>query len=92
MRAIRENGQGWTPLERRLAARLKRAPTGACLDFDQMVALARRGRRAPHYRMFMTHIVSCPLCRRSYLQIRAVVQTQQPCLTRHLNRWLRWKR
>ncbi|MCX7925697.1 MAG: hypothetical protein N2554_07800 [Fimbriimonadales bacterium] len=93
MESIRENRQGWTPLERRLAERLRRTPIGACLGFDQLIELARRGQRAIHYRALMLHIISCPDCRRSYLQVRAIVQAQRPRLLRWLDRLLlRWRR
>ncbi len=83
MESTREIWESWTPLERRLAARLRHAPTGPCLDFEQLTELARRGRRTPDYHALMLHIVSCPACRRSYLQTRAIVQAQRP-------RWWQW--
>ncbi len=86
MESTREIWHGWTPLERRLAARLRHAPAGACLEFEQFIELARRGRRTPNYHALMLHIVSCPECRRSYLQTRAIVQAQRPRLIRWLSR------
>lgn len=78
--------QARTPLERRLSARLRHAPRGDCLDFDQLTELARRGRRTPHYYAWMSHIVSCPACRRAYLQTRALIRAQRPRLMRFLSR------
>jgi hypothetical protein len=75
-----------TPLERRLATRLKGAAIGECLSFEQLISLARRGRRAPEYYTLMPHVISCPACRKAVLQARALVQAQRPSLARWLQR------
>lgn len=72
-----------TPIERRLAARLRNAPIGECLSFEQVVTLARRGRRAPGYHEQMLHAISCPACRQMVLQVRALIRAQRP-------RWMHW--
>ncbi|MCS7272615.1 MAG: hypothetical protein NZ550_00510 [Fimbriimonadales bacterium] len=72
-----------TPLERRLAARLKSAPIGECLSFEQILALARQGRRAPGYHTLMQHVITCAECRQAVLQARALVRAQRPA-------WARW--
>lgn len=88
MKSIRGNWQARTPLERRLSARLKDAPAGTCLTFEQFLELARRGRRATNYHALMEHIVSCPACRSSYLQMRAILKAQRPSLKRWLSRFV----
>ncbi|MCS7208845.1 MAG: hypothetical protein NZ874_04655 [Fimbriimonadales bacterium] len=85
MKQFHESWRAHTPLERRLSARLRHVPSGACLELEQLITLARRGRRAPHYHALMMHIVSCPACRRSYLQTRAIVRAQRFS-------WLHWLR
>ncbi len=74
-----------TPIERQLGVRLRNAPIGECLTFEQFVELARRGRRAPDYHRQMAHIVSCHECRCAYLQMRAILQAQRPSLMHWLN-------
>jgi hypothetical protein len=86
MKSKHEVRQAHTPLERRLSRRLRHAPSGACLDFEQIVELARRGRRAPDYYARMAHIISCPACRRAYLQARQIIEAQRPSLVRWLRR------
>lgn len=76
-----------TPLERRLAARIRHAPIGQCLTFEQFMELARRGRHAPEYHAHMLHVVSCPACRRAYLNLRALTTLQRPSLVRWLKRF-----
>lgn len=71
-----------TPLERRLSQRLHRTPLGACLHFEQIVDLARRGRRAADYYARMPHVISCPHCRIAYLQSLQILEAQQPRLVR----------
>jgi hypothetical protein len=88
MKSIRGNWQARTPLERRLSVRLKDAPAGTCLTFEQLLELARRGRRATDYHALMLHIVSCPACRSSYLQMRAIIKAQRPSLKRWLSRFV----
>jgi hypothetical protein len=83
---MREIWQAHTPLERKLSRRLRHAPSGVCLDFEQVVELARRGRRAQGYYAHMAHIISCPACRRSYLQARRIIEAQRPSLVRWLRR------
>ncbi|MFN7016371.1 MAG: hypothetical protein ACK4P5_04280 [Fimbriimonadales bacterium] len=68
-----------------MAARLRNAPIGECLSFEQVVTLARRGRRAPGYHEQMLHAISCPACRRMVLQARVLVRAQRPS-------WMRWLR
>ncbi len=86
MMRVHEQGQEiLTPIERRLAARLRNAPVGECLLFEQVVTLARRGRRAPGYHEQMLHAISCPACRQMVLQARALIQAQRPS-------WMRWLR
>ncbi|MCX7992447.1 MAG: tetratricopeptide repeat protein [Fimbriimonadales bacterium] len=76
----------WTPLERRLAARLRHAPLGLCLTFEQFTDLAQHGRRCPNYHAHMLHLVSCPACRRAYLELRALLRLQRPSLSCWLRR------
>lgn len=83
---MHEGRQAHTPLERKLSRRLRHAPSGVCLDFEQVVELARRGRRAQGYYAHMAHIISCPACRRSYLQARRIIEAQRPSLVRWLRR------
>lgn len=75
-----------TPVERRLMRRLRHAPLGECLTFEQFLELAKQGRRAAGYYEQMTHIVSCPACRRAYLELRVILQAQRPSLARWLSR------
>jgi Flp pilus assembly protein CpaB len=84
---MREIRQAHTPLERRLSRRLRHAPSGACLDFEQIVEVARRRRRASDYYARMTHIISCPACRRAYLQARQIIEAQRPSLVRWFKRF-----
>ena len=84
---MREIRQAHTPLERRLSRRLRHAPSGACLDFEQIVELARRGRRATDYYARMAHVISCPSCRRAYLQARQIIEAQRPSLVRWFKRF-----
>lgn len=74
----------WTPLERRLARRMRHAPIGQCLTFEQFLELAQQGRRAKDYHAHMLHIVSCPACRRAYLELRVLLRLQRPSLARWL--------
>ena len=83
---MHEGRQAHTPLERKLSRRLRHAPSGACLDFEQVVEVARRGRRATNYYARMAHIISCPVCRRSYLQARQIIEAHRPRLVRWLRR------
>lgn len=76
-----------TPLERRLAVLVRHAPIGQCLTFAQFMELARRGRRASAYHTHMLHVVSCPACRRAYLNLRALMYLQRPSLARWLKRF-----
>ncbi|GIV05574.1 MAG: hypothetical protein KatS3mg016_1149 [Fimbriimonadales bacterium] len=76
-----------TPLERRLAVRMRHAPIGQCLTFEQFMELARRGRRAPEYHTHMLHVVSCSACRRAYLNLRALLHLQRPSMARWLKRF-----
>ena len=71
-----------TPLERRLAERLRHAPLGQCLTFEEFMALAQQGRRAKGYHQHMQHLVSCPACRRAYLELRALLGVQRFRLAR----------
>ncbi|MCS7208842.1 MAG: hypothetical protein NZ874_04640 [Fimbriimonadales bacterium] len=73
----------WTPLERRLATRMRAAPLGECLTFEEFLELARRGRHAKGYYQHITHLVSCPACRRAYIETRALLRLQRPS-------WVRW--
>jgi len=77
----------WTPLERRLASRMRHAPIGQCLTFEQFMGLAQQGRRAKEYHAHMLHVVSCPGCRRAYLELRALLRLQRPSLARWLRRF-----
>ncbi|MFN3691093.1 MAG: hypothetical protein ACK4UU_09235, partial [Fimbriimonadales bacterium] len=72
-----------TPLERRLAERFRHAPLGQCLKFEEFMALAQQGRRAKGYHQHMEHLVSCPACRRAYLELRALLGVQRFS-------WARW--
>ena len=74
------------PMERLLRRRLRNAPLGECLTFEQFLELAKRGRRAAGYYEQMTHIISCPACRRAYLELRVILQAQRPSLARWLSR------
>jgi hypothetical protein len=74
------------PMERLLRRRLRNAPLGECLTFEQFLELAKQGRRAAGYYEQMTHIVSCPACRRAYLELRVILQAQRPSLARWLSR------
>ena len=60
---------------------------GECLSFDEVLTLARKGRRARNYYALMRHVVSCPACRRTVLQARALVRAQRPSVARWLQRW-----
>jgi len=75
-----------TPVERRLMQRLRHAPLGECLTFEQFLELAKHGRRTAGYYEQMTHIISCPACRRAYLELRVILQAQRPSLARWLSR------
>ena len=75
-----------TPVERQLKRRLRHAPIGKCLTFEQFLEVAKRGRRAAGYYELMTHIISCPACRRAYLELRVILQAQRPSLVRWLSR------
>lgn len=75
-----------TPVERQLKQRLRYAPIGKCLTFEQFLEVAKRGRRAAGYYELMTHIISCPACRRAYLELRVILQAQRPSLARWLSR------
>ncbi|MCS7301534.1 MAG: hypothetical protein NZ556_08295, partial [Fimbriimonadales bacterium] len=75
-----------TPLERRLAARLKNTPVGECLSLEQILTLVREGRRAPNYYALMQHVITCTECRQAVLQARALVQAQRPSWARWLQR------
>jgi hypothetical protein len=75
-----------TPVERQLKQRLRYAPIGKCLTFEQFLEVAKRGRRAAGYYELMTHIISCPACRRAYLELRVILQAQRPSLVRWLSR------
>ena len=75
-----------TPVERQLKRRLRHAPIGKCLTFEQFLEMAKRGRRAAGYYELMTHIISCPACRRAYLELRVILQAQRPSLVRWLSR------
>jgi len=75
-----------TPVERQLKRRLRYAPLGECLTFEQFLEVAKRGRRAAGYYELMTHIISCPACRRAYLELRVILQAQRPSLVRWLSR------
>jgi hypothetical protein len=75
-----------TPVERQLKRRLRYAPIGKCLTFEQFLEVAKRGRRAAGYYELMTHIISCPACRRAYLELRVILQAQRPSLVRWLSR------
>lgn len=86
-KTTRAIGQVHTPLERRLSRRLRHAPSGACLDFEQIVELARRGRRATDYYARMAHVISCPSCRRAYLQARQIIEAQRPSLVHWFKRF-----
>jgi hypothetical protein len=87
MNWMRIDGQARTPLERRLSAQLKGVPAGLCPTFEQLLDLAQRGRRAPNYHALMVHIVSCPACRRSYLQMRTVLRARRSRFRRWLSRF-----
>jgi hypothetical protein len=75
-----------TPVERQLRRRLRYAPIGKCLTFEQFLEVAKRGQRAAGYYEQMTHIISCPACRRAYLELRVILQAQRPSLARWLSR------
>jgi|GEM_PF-1707882 len=75
-----------TLVERRLMQRLRHAPLGECLTFEQFLELAKHGRRTAGYYEQMTHIISCPACRRAYLELRVILQAQRPSLARWLSR------
>jgi hypothetical protein len=75
-----------TPVERQLRQRLRSAPLGRCLTFEQFLELAKRGQRATGYYEQMTHIISCPACRRAYLELRVILKAQRPSLARWLSR------
>jgi hypothetical protein len=65
-----------TPLEKRLSAYLRQHPEGECLEFEELLTLARRGHRARDYHRAMRHIAACPACRRAYLELRAIERMQ----------------
>ena len=75
-----------TLVERRLMQRLRHAPLGECLTFEQFLELAKHGRRTAGYYEQMAHIISCPACRRAYLELRVILQAQRPSLARWLSR------
>lgn len=87
MNSMRVDWQARTPLERRLSVRIKDLPIGECLTFEQILELARRRRRAVNYHALMMHIVACPDCRKSYLQMRAAMKVQRPSLVCWLSRF-----
>jgi hypothetical protein len=74
-----------TPLEKQLSAYLRQHPEGECLEFEELLTLARRGHRARDYHRAMRHIAACPACRRAYLELRAIERMQ----ARGLSAWLR---
>jgi len=61
-----------TTLEQLLVAGLREQSEGECLEFDELWALVRRGRRARGYHRAVRHIGACPACRRTYLELRAI--------------------
>jgi hypothetical protein len=65
-----------TPLEKQLSAYLRQHPEGECLEFEELLTLARRGHRARDYHRAMRHIAACPACRRAYLELRAIERMQ----------------
>jgi hypothetical protein len=65
-----------TPLEKQLGAYLRQHPEGECLEFEELLTLARRGHRARDYHRAMRHIAACPACRRAYLELRAIERMQ----------------
>lgn len=83
---MRPNLMDRMPIERRLRRRLRNAPLGECLIFEQFLELAKQGRRAAGYYEQMSHIISCPACRRAYLGLRVILQAQRPSLARWLSR------
>jgi len=83
---MRQNLMDKMPVERRLGQRLRNAPLGKCLTFEQFLELAKRRRHAAGYYEQMAHIVSCPACRRAHLQMRVILQARRPSLARWLSR------
>mgnify|MGYP000067781463 CR=1 FL=1 len=83
---MRPNLMDRMPIERRLRRRLRNAPLGECLIFEQFLELAKQGRRAAGYYEQMSHIISCPACRRAYLGLRVILQAQRPSLVRWFRR------
>ncbi|MCX7925700.1 MAG: hypothetical protein N2554_07815 [Fimbriimonadales bacterium] len=75
-----------TPLERRLAERIRHMPLGQCLTFEEFMELAQQGRRAKGYHQQMLHLVSCPACRRAYMELRALLQMRRFSLARWFKR------
>jgi hypothetical protein len=67
-----------TPVEKQLGAYLRQHPEGECLEFEELLTLARRGHRARDYHRAMRHIAACPACRRAYLELRAIERMQAP--------------
>jgi hypothetical protein len=67
-----------TPVEKQLGAYLCQHPEGECLEFEELLTLARRGHRARDYHRAMRHIAACPACRRAYLELRAIERMQAP--------------
>lgn len=61
-----------TPLEQILAAALREQPEEECLEYDELLALARRGRWARGYHRAVRHIGACSACRRAYFELRAI--------------------
>jgi len=60
------------PLEQILAAALREQPEEECLEYDELLALVRRGRWARGYHRAVRHIGACSACRRAYLELRAI--------------------
>lgn len=69
-----------TPLERQLGDYRRRYPEGECLDIDQFLNLVRKGSRARGYHRQMRHISACQACRRTYLRLLAIEESQRPNL------------
>lgn len=63
----------WSPIERELSTLIRQSPKGECLNFEELMSVVKRRKRAPRYYECVRHLNRCSSCRRTYEELRSTL-------------------
>ncbi|MCW5933354.1 MAG: hypothetical protein KIT45_03525 [Fimbriimonadia bacterium] len=70
-----------TPMEKRWGSEIQNQPPDGCPEAEQILELAERGKRSPHYDTMMSHVVRCASCLETYKQLKQAETLAQQART-----------